>query len=261
MAGRLEGKVAIVTGATRGIGRGIAEEFVAEGAKVVIASRTAKSVDEVAAELSKGGGQAIGIACDMGDSDAVRAMVVEAARKLGSVDILVNNAQGFGTRDKPSGANPPTAIEDYTADQWDWVYNTGFTGTLVAMQAALPYMKKAGKGSIINFGSGRGTIATPFTAAYNVTKEAVRTLSRTAANEWGKYGIRTNVINPVIATDAYFADVPTPEARAAFEQTIPTGFIGVPKDVGRLAVFLASDEARYINGQTIQADGGYASFP
>jgi len=227
----------------------------------VIASRTASSVEEVTRAINANGGQAIGITCDMGDLDGVRAMVNEAGSRLGSVDILVNNAQGFGTRDKPMGANPPTALEDFPEDQWDWVYRTGFNGSLVAMQAAFPFMKKAGKGSIINFGSGRGTLCTPYTAAYNVTKEAVRTLSRTAANEWGQYGIRTNVINPVIATDAYFTDVPTPEARTAFEQTIPTRFIGVPRDVARLCVFLASDDSRYINGQTIAADGGFTSHP
>jgi NAD(P)-dependent dehydrogenase (short-subunit alcohol dehydrogenase family) len=261
LAGILKGKVAIVTGAGRGIGRGIAEELAAEGARVVVASRTARTVDEVVHGIEAKGGEAIGIACDVGDAAAVRAMVAETVDRLGGVNILVNNAQGFGTRGKPSNANPPIPLESYGEEEWDWTYRTGFTATLISMQAAFPHMKQAGGGAIINFGSGRGTLATPFTAPYNVTKEAVRTLSRTAANEWGKYGIRTNVINPVIATDAYFADVSTPEARAAFEQTIPTGFIGVPRDVGRLAVFLASDDARYINGQTIQADGGLASFP
>lgn len=261
MGDLLKDKVAIVTGATRGIGRGIAEEFAREGAYVVVASRTQRTVDDMVEAITRSGGQAIGIHCDMGESDAVRAMVADVAAQLGSVDVLVNNAQGFGTKTEPAGANPPIALEEFGEEEWDWVYRTGFTGTLVAMQAAFAHMKKAGGGSIINFGSGRGTIATPFTAAYNVTKEAVRTLSRTAANEWGKHGIRTNVINPVIATDAYFADVDTPEAREAFEKTIPVGFIGVPRDVGRLAVFLASDDARYINGQTIQADGGLASFP
>ncbi len=261
MAQALQGKVAIVTGAGRGIGRGIAEEFAAEGARVVVASRTASTVEDVVATIKAAGGEAIGITCDMGEKAQVRAMIGEAADRLGGIDILVNNAQGFGTRDKPMGANPPTPLEDFSEEEWDWVYQTGFSGTLVAMQAAFPYMQRGGGGAIINFGSMRGTIATPFTAAYNVTKEAIRALSRTAANEWGKHGIRVNVINPVIATDAYSTDLPTPEARAAFEQTIPVGFVGVPRDVARLSVFLAGPDSRYLTGQTIYADGGLVSKP
>lgn len=261
MSGALSGKVAIVTGAGRGIGRGIAEEFAAEGARVVVASRTAHSVDDVATAITAAGGEAIGITCDMGDKAQVQAMVAQAAARFGRIDVLVNNAQGFGTRAQPMGANPPIPLEDFTHEEWDWVYQTGFTGTLTAMQAAFPHMKRNGGGAIINFGSMRGTISTPFTAAYNVTKEAIRALSRTAANEWGKHGIRVNVINPVIATDAYFNDVSTPDARAAFEQTIPVGFMGVPHDVARLAVFLAGADARYLTGQTIYADGGLVSLP
>lgn len=256
----LKDKVAIVTGAGRGIGRAIAEEFAAEGAKVVVASRTRKTVDEAVAAITASGGTAFGITCDMGDGEQVRAMVAQAAAHFGGVDILVNNAQGFGTKAEPRGVNPPTPLEEFSEAEWDWVFATGLKGTLIAMQAAFPHMKAAGGGAVINFGSMRGTIATPHTAAYNATKEAIRALSRTAANEWGQYGIRVNVINPVIETDAYREDVP-PDARDAFTATIPLRFIGQPSDAARVAVFLAGPDSRYLTGQTLYTDGGLVSMP
>ena len=261
MPGLLQDKVAIVTGASRGIGRAIAGEYAKEGARVVVASRTADSVEAAAAEICADGGEAIGIACDMGDREQIRAMVAQAADRLGGVDILVNNAQAFGTRAKPARANPPTPLEDMSEAEWDWVFDTGLKGTLFAMQECFPHMKKRGGGAIINFGSMRGTIATPYTAAYSATKEAIRALSRTAAMEWGEHAIRVNVINPVIATDAYRADVPTEEAQAAFESTIPLRFMGQPMDAARVAVFLAGPDSRYLTAQTIYVDGGLVSIP
>ena len=261
MAGILNNKVAIVTGASRGIGRSIAGEFAREGAKVVVASRTAASVEQAAEEICAEGGEAIGIACDMGSAEQISAMVAEAARHFGGIDILVNNAHGFGTRDAPARSNPPTPLEDFSDAEWDWVFDSGLKGTLYAMQQAFPHMKAGGGGSIINFGSMRGTIATPYTAAYNAAKEAIRALSRTAAAEWGQHGIRVNVINPVIATDSYYDDVPTEEARQAFESTIPLRFMGQPQDAARVAVFLAGPDSRYLTAQTLYVDGGLVSIP
>jgi NAD(P)-dependent dehydrogenase (short-subunit alcohol dehydrogenase family) len=257
----LKDKVAIVTGAGRGIGRAIAEEFAAEGAKVVVASRTTKTVDEVVAAIKAKGGDAIGITCNVGEPDEVRAMVAKAAKHFGGVDILVNNAQGFGTKAVPRGVNPPTPLENFPEDEWDWVLATGLKASLIAMQSVFPHMKARGGGAIINFGSMRGIISTPHTAAYNVAKEAIRSLSRTAANEWGQYGIRTNVINPVIETDAYREDIPTDEARKAFAASIPVRFAGQPVDAARVAVFLAGPDSRYLTGLTIHTDGGLVSIP
>jgi NAD(P)-dependent dehydrogenase (short-subunit alcohol dehydrogenase family) len=127
---------------------------------------------------------------------------------------------------------------------------------MVAMQAAFPFMKEHG-GSIINFGSGRGTLATPGTAAYNVTKEAVRTLSRSAANEWGQYGIRVNIMSPIIATDSFYTDMADPDARQALINAIPLRFVGDAREAGRVAVFLAGPDSRYMTGHTFMVDGGY----
>lgn len=259
--GILDGKVAIVTGSGRGIGRAIAEEYATEGAKVVVASRTAGTVDEVVDGIRARGGEATGICCNVGEAGQIRDMVARTVATYGGVDILVNNAQGFGTRTNPMSANPGTPTELVSEEEWDWVFDTGFKATLRAMQAAFPHMKARGGGRIINFGSMRGLISTPNTAAYNVTKEAVRSLSRTTANEWGQYGIRVNVINPVIATDAYNTDLPTPEIREQFAQTIPLRYAGMPRDAARVAVFLAGPDSAYITGMSFTVDGGLVSMP
>jgi NAD(P)-dependent dehydrogenase (short-subunit alcohol dehydrogenase family) len=260
MAGILAGKVAIVTGAGRGIGRAIALEYAAEGAKVSVASRTAKSVNEVVNTIRANNGEALALTCDVGDKAAIEDMIARTVAAYGGIDILVNNAQGFGTRANPQPKNNVTPLEEYSDEEWDWVFNTGFKGTYYAMKSAFPYLK-ASRGSVINFGSHRGIISTPFTGAYNVTKEAIRSLSRTAANEWGQYGIRVNVINPIIETDAYREDLPTAQLRQQFEQTIPLRHIGQPTEAARAAVFLAGPDSRYITGSMLTVDGGVTSRP
>ncbi len=257
----LNGKIAIVTGAGRGIGRAIAEQYAAEGARVVVASRTLANVDETVAAIRTAGGEAMGVACDVSErSDIIRA-VDAAVEAWGGVDILVNNAQSFGTRAKPERKSLDSPIETVTEEEWDWVYATGLKGTLYAMQAAFPHMKARGGGSIINFGSGRGIMSTPMTSPYNAAKEAVRSLSRTAANEWGVHNIRVNVINPAIDTDAFRADITTPEARRAVEMMIPLRRIGVPLEAARVAVFLAGPDSSYLTGMLFTVDGGLTSLP
>jgi NAD(P)-dependent dehydrogenase (short-subunit alcohol dehydrogenase family) len=261
MPGVLEGKIAVVTGAGRGIGRAIAEEFAAEGAKVVVASRTPRTVDEVVDRIAAAGGVALGAACDVSRRADVEAAVDTAVNAWGGVDILVNNAQSFGTRDNPELRSPNSPIDSVSEDEWDWVYATGLKGTLYAMQAAFPHMKARGGGSVFNFGSARGILSTPGTGAYNATKEAIRGLSRTAANEWGAYNIRVNVINPVIDTDAYRADVPTEEMHQLTLGMIPLGKLGRPREAARVAVFLAGPDASYLTGMVFSVDGGMTSRP
>lgn len=261
MGKTLAGKVAIVTGAGRGIGRAIAEEYAVEGASVVVASKSEASVAATVDAIRSRGGEALGVTCDVGISAQVGDMVGQAVAAYGGLDILVNNAQGFGTRSDPQPKNPATPLEDMDEAQWDWVFDTGLKGTLYAMQAAFPHMKARGGGRIINFGSMRGIISTPGTAAYNVTKEAIRSLSRTAANEWGQHGINVNIINPVIETDAYREDLPTPDMRAQFEQTIPLRRVGQPRDCARVAVYLAGADSSYVTGMTFNVDGGIVSHP
>jgi NAD(P)-dependent dehydrogenase (short-subunit alcohol dehydrogenase family) len=260
--GKLDGKVAIVTGAGRGIGRAIAHEYAREGARVVVASRTASTVDSVVAEIAALGGDAFGVTVDVGERAEVERMVASTVEHYGRLDILVNNAQGFGTKDKPAGSPGYVALEAMPEDVWDYTFQTGLKSTLYAMQAAFPHLRERG-GKIINFGSGNGIGAMKGTAAYNATKEAIRALTRTAAAEWGKYGIYANVIIPTMITDSARDFL---EARPGIEEKlvaqIPLRRFGdVDHDIGPVAVFLASTDSDFVTGQAIHVDGGQILRP
>ena len=260
--GDVTGKVAIVTGSGRGIGKAMALTYGGAGAKVVVASRSRGTVDSVAAEIQAAGGTAIGVTCDVSQRDQVFAMVDEAVRAFGTVDILVNAAQSFGPADKPTTGASLQPLEDFDEADWEHTYTTGLMGSLWGMKAVFPHMKAHG-GKIINFSSTAGLASNPGTAAYNMTKEAVRSLSRTAAREWGKYGINVNVINPLVMTDA-LADYGkhNPELLAATEARTALGRIGDPVRVaGPLAIFLGSSESDYITGMTFQLNGGQFITP
>ncbi|MFM2070185.1 MAG: hypothetical protein RLZZ623_448 [Actinomycetota bacterium] len=260
--GKLQGRTAIVTGAGRGIGRAISLAFAAEGANVVVASRTAATVDSVVAEIHDAGGEALGVVCDVGHRDQIDAAVAATIARFGTVDVLVNNAQGFGTAAEPAGAPVFHRLEEFPDDEWDFTFLTGLKASLWAMQAVFPHMRESG-GKIINFGSGNGIGAMKGTAAYNATKEAIRSLTRTAAAEWGRYGINVNVIVPTIVTDSareFLADRPGVEAKLL--AGIPLGRMGdVDHDIGPVAVFLASSDAGFMTGQTVHVDGGQILRP
>lgn len=260
----LEGKVAIVTGAGRGIGRGIAIAYGREGAKVVIASRTQASVDAAAAEVKAEGGVAIGLTCNVGERDQVFSMVERAVTAFGPVDILVNNAQSFGTAHKPAGAIQVQPVEECDEEEWDYIFRTGLKSTLWGMKAVFPHMKNRG-GKIINVCSTAGLTGVEGMAAYGATKEGVRSLSRTAAREWGKYKINVNVISPHIRSDAMDAWEKTPEGKKALDMMLPQ----IPlrrhgdavRDAGGLAVFLGSNSSDYLTGGTFMLDGGWIMRP
>jgi 2-hydroxycyclohexanecarboxyl-CoA dehydrogenase len=219
-------------------------------------------VTGVVDEINELGGAAFGITCDVGDRGQVDAMVADTAARFGRLDIVVNNAQSFGTRGQPESSPTYTRVEDFPEDVWDHTFQTGLKGTLYVMQAAFPHLRERG-GKVINFASGNGIGAMKGTAAYNATKEAIRSLTRTAAAEWGKHGICVNVIVPTIVTDAARDFM---ERRPGIEEQlvaqIPLRRMGdVDKDIGPVAVFLASSDSDFVTGQTIHVDGGQILRP
>ena len=247
--GRLQGKVAVVTGAGQGIGAGIARAFAREGASVIAAEINPESGAKIEKELRALETRAIFVQTDVGDRESIRSMLAAAFEQFGHVDILVNNAQGL---------TPLARVEDKTDEQFDLSLRTGLYGTLWAMQEVYPSMRKQGWGRIVNMASLNGVNAHKFSADYNATKESIRALSRTAAAEWGVYGITVNVIAPGAATPAYNAfEEADPQSAAAICKTIPLRRMGDPdEDIAPVAVFLSSDDARYVTGNTIYVDGG-----
>ena len=257
--GQLDGKVAIVTGAGRGIGKGIAKVFAREGAKVVVASRTPATVASVVAEIEAEGFIAFGVVVDVSNKEQIFNMVAETVKKFGSVDILVNNAQGFGTAEKPRASTIPTPMEDTDDAEWEYTFRTGATATLWGMQAVFPHMKKAGYGRIVNFASGSGMEGFPGNTPYNATKEAIRALTRTAAREWGKFGITVNTVapGPIQDTEMFAAVIPEgSEKIPSMAASIPVKRLGRSSDVANAVCFLAAGESGFITGQTLMVCGG-----
>jgi NAD(P)-dependent dehydrogenase (short-subunit alcohol dehydrogenase family) len=246
--GQLTGKVAIVTGAGQGVGLGVAQAFADEGASIVITGRVAEKLNGVLPDLEKRGGKAIACPGDGAKRENAQRAVQAAIDAFGKLDILVNNAQA---------TRPGVPVEDISDEDMELSFGSGFRATLYHMQAAFPHLKERG-GSIINFGTKVGIIPNPGMAAYAATKEAIRGLTRVSAKEWGRYGIRINVINPASLSPgaAEWLDA-NPEEKAHHLSEIALGYFGDARlDIGAVAVFLASDEGRYLTGQTLNADGG-----
>jgi len=248
--GRLDDRVAIVTGAGDGIGKAVARRFAAEGAAVLVAELDERSGADVAGALTdEFGSDAQFLRTDVGVKADNLAMVGAASDRWGRVDILVNNAYGGGRLGR---------VEHKTDELMDHGLRVGFLGPFWAMQAAFPIMKAQGYGRIINVCSLNGVNAHMGTAEYNTAKEALRTLTRTAAREWAPTGVVANVICPGALTAAARAVFrKNPELQVSAEAAHPMGRLGDPeRDIAPVAVFLASEECRYMTGNTLFVDGG-----
>lgn len=247
--GRLDGKIAIITGAASGIGAATAERVAAEGARTVVADLDAAGAQDVAGKISAGGGRATAVQADLGDNDSVRAMVDAAVAAYGGLDILHNNAAATrlaATRDLPVGQADP--------DVWDEMMRVNLRGAMVAIQAAVPHMIARGGGSIINTASGSGLTGDVRNPAYGASKAALINLTRYVATEFGKQGVRCNAISPGFIV---IAEKPGREAvNATMLRHALTPRLGRPGDIAATVVFLASDEAEFITGQNICVDGG-----
>ena len=248
-AGRLAGRVALVTGAGFGIGRGIARRFAREGAAVAIAEIDRTSGERTAAEVDALGGRGLFVATDVAEKAQCLAAVDATLARFGRIDVLVNNAWGGGTLKR---------LEHKTDDEMLHGVRLGFLAHFWLMQAVFAPMKRQGGGAIVNLCSLNGVNAHMYSAEYNTAKEASRALARTAAREWARHGIRVNVVCPAAATEAYraFAAM-APEHAAALLAQNPMGRMGDPEDdIGGVVLFLASDDARYLTGNTLFVDGG-----
>lgn len=244
--GILDGKVALVTGSSRGIGRAEAMALAKEGASLILAAyEDSASVEE---EIRALGGQAISVLCDVRNEEQVEKAVRQGADRFGTVDILVNNAHMLTT---------PHEMETWTVEEMRIQFESGPIGTWLFMRACFPYMKEKG-GRIINTCSGAGHGFVFGMSGYGAAKEAIRTLTRYAAKEWGRYGICVNAIAPAAITAGSTGVMDEEMEQRLLSAKALKRWGDAEADVGRAVVFLAGPDSSYITGDTVNVNGGYA---
>lgn len=245
--GQLEGKVAIITGGARGIAKGVASAFVRAGAKLLLVDRDVELGRATESELKALGGNVRFVGLDLSDRNRLPSIVADAEEYFGGLDILVNAAQ----------ASRQLPLVQTTDDTMELSFATGFWPTFVLMRSAYPLLA-ARKGCVINFATGAAFDAIPMQASYVAAKEAIRAISRVAASEWGPEGVRVNVICPFANSPGVEAwKAAAPDDYAAQINKVSLRRIGdCERDIGAAAVFLASDAAAYVTGQTLMVDGG-----
>lgn len=253
MPGPMDGKVAIVTGASSGIGRATALAFAREGAKVVVDDITAEGGEETVRMIRDGGGEAVFVRTDVSSSTEVEAMVNQAVETFGRLDYAVNNA-GIG------GALAPTA--DYPEDSWRRVLDINLTGVWLCMKYEIPQMLRVGGGAIVNMSSILGVVGFPHSAAYVAAKHGIIGLTQTAALEYATQGIRVNAIcpgfirTPMLERAGLLDD---PEQYQMLVNLHPVQRLGTPEEVASAAIWLCSDGASFVTGHALLVDGGYVA--
>ena len=251
MSGRVAGRVAIVTGAGSGIGEASAVRLAEEGATVICADINEVAAKSTAESIGATGGRAIYAAIDISDSDACTTLVNETVLNHGSIDILVNNA----------GVNLPGVFHEVSNETIDRTLNVNVKGAMYLTRASIPHMLKTGHGSIVNMSSVNGLVSEPFLSVYSASKGAIVMFTRGIALDYAKQGIRCNAICPGwVDTPINYAHAKMLGGLDHVYETIdsfqPIGRPGTPREIANLVLFLASDEASFITGSIISADGG-----
>lgn len=249
MAGRMQGKVAFVTGGGSGIGAATAQRLVQEGATVVVCGRRREPLDEVVAGIVAAGGKAEAVVADVSDEAGFTAALEAAAQRHGRLDVLVNNAMAYTWG----------SIEEMSTADWRANFATSVDGTFWGTRTAMRLMKGKG-GAIVNVSSICGQLGTPWMSGYSAAKAAIDNFSRAAAAEGAPHGIRVNVVIPAVVETPATAGMLADEAsRRNTEKLIPMGRVGQPEELANAILFLASDEASYITGASLPVDGGRSS--
>jgi 3-oxoacyl-[acyl-carrier protein] reductase len=247
---KLKGKVAVVTGASKGIGAAIAKQLAADGASVVVNYSTSREgAEKVVTEITEAGGKAIAVGGSVAKQSEIDSLFAATQKAYGKVDILVNNA----------GVYSFASLDDVTGEEYKRLYDTNVLGLLLTTKAALPHFPAAG-GSVINISSVVSSLAPASTSLYASTKGAVDTITKSLAKELGPRGIRVNAINPglVITEGTHSAGIAGSDFEAGAIASTPLGRAGQPEDIAPPVAFLASDDSRWITGETIFVSGGAA---
>ena len=248
---RLEGKVALISGGARGMGAAEAKLFASEGAKVVLGDVLEQEGQQVEAEIAEAGGEAVFVHLDVTSEPEWQNAVNTAIERFGKLDILVNNAGIFNR----------AFIHEQTEEDWDRVMDINGKGVFLGTKTAIPAMRDAGGGSIVNISSVAGLIGSMASTSYNASKGAVRLLTKSTAVQYAKEGIRCNSVHPgPIETPMLDVVYPTPETRNQRQNAIPMRRLGNMDDVAKGVLFLASDEASYMTGSELVIDGGYTAM-
>jgi len=249
MAGRLDGKVALISGGARGQGATEGKLFAREGAKIVLGDVLDEEGRKTASEIQAAGGSAVYVHLYVTQETDWKNAVGATVRNFGKLNVLINNA----------GILRMEGIEETTLEIWNRVVAVNQTGMFLGMKHAIPTIRQAGGGSIINISSIAGLIGMGAAAAYQATKGAVRILTKCAAVQYAKEGIRINSIHPGVITTLMVTQGIDPEARKLFEQATPIGREGTAEEIANGALFLASDESSYMTGAELVLDGGYTA--
>src|SRR5262245_44801909 len=245
----LAGKVALITGGNAGIGRATAIEFAKHGANVVISGRREKEGNAVIAEIKALGGEAIFVKTDVSKDGDVKAMIEQTLETFGRLDFAFNNAGVEET---------VTPLPDQTEDTYDQIMDINVKGVWLSLKHEIPAMLKTGGGAIVNNSSIAGLVGFAMTAVYVASKHAVIGLTKAVAVEYAKQNVRVNAVAPGTIETRMFLDV-TPEIKQLLESTTPIGRVGKPEEIAGTVIWLCSDSASFVTGQTLAIDGGYTA--